>query len=37
MLGVVDSLVGEALARRVSPRATVGLADSLIRRLGVTR
>ena len=37
MLGVVDSLVGEALAHRLSPRATVGLADSLIRRLGVTR
>ena len=37
MLAVVDSLVGEALAHRVSPRATVGLADSLIRRLGVTR
>ena len=37
MLSVVDSLVGEALAHRVPPRATVELADSLIRRLGVTR
>jgi hypothetical protein len=37
MLGVVDSLVGEALARRLSPPAAVGLADSLIRRLGVTQ
>ena len=37
MFGVVDSLVGEALARRLSARASVGLADSLIRRLGVTR
>lgn len=33
----VDSLVGEALAHRRSARATVGLADSLIRKLGVTR
>jgi ABC-type glycerol-3-phosphate transport system substrate-binding protein len=37
MLGVVDSLVGEALAHRLSPPAAVGLADSLIRRLGVTQ
>jgi len=37
MLAVVDSLVGEALAHRLTPRATVGLADSLIRKLGVTR
>jgi multiple sugar transport system substrate-binding protein len=37
MLGVVDSLVGEALARRLSPRAAVALADTLIRKLGVTR
>ena len=37
MLGVVDSLVGEALTHRVSPRAAVALADTLIRRLGVTR
>ena len=37
MLGAVDSLVGEALAHRRSARATVGLADSLIRKLGVTR
>jgi ABC-type glycerol-3-phosphate transport system substrate-binding protein len=37
MLGVVDSLVGEALAHQLSPPASLGLADSLIRRLGVTR
>jgi multiple sugar transport system substrate-binding protein len=37
MLGAVDSLVGDALAHRRSARATVGLADSLIRKLGVTR
>jgi multiple sugar transport system substrate-binding protein/arabinogalactan oligomer/maltooligosaccharide transport system substrate-binding protein len=37
MVGAVDSLVGEALAHRSSARATVGLADSLIRKLGVTR
>ena len=37
MLGVVDSLVGEALEHRRSPDATLALADSLIRRLGVTR
>jgi hypothetical protein len=33
----VDSLVGEAMAHRRSARATVALADSLIRKLGVTR
>ena len=37
MLDAVDSLVGDALAHRRSARATVGLADSLIRKLGVTR
>jgi len=37
MLAVVDSMVGEALARRVTPRAAVELADTLIRRFGVTR
>jgi multiple sugar transport system substrate-binding protein len=37
MLAVVDSLVGEALDHRRSPHATLELADSLIRRLGVTR
>jgi ABC-type glycerol-3-phosphate transport system substrate-binding protein len=37
MLDAVDSLVGEALAHRRSARATVILADSLIRKLGVTR
>jgi len=37
MLDAVDSLVAEALAHRRSARATVTLADSLIRKLGVTR
>jgi ABC-type glycerol-3-phosphate transport system substrate-binding protein len=37
MLGVVDSLVGEALELRLSPRAAVAVADTLIRKLGVTR
>jgi len=37
MFAVVDSLVGEALEHQRSPGATVELADSLIRRLGVTR
>ena len=37
MVDTVDSLVGEALAHRRPARATVGLADSLIRKLGVTR
>jgi ABC-type glycerol-3-phosphate transport system substrate-binding protein len=37
MVDAVDSLVGEALAHRRPARATVALADSLIRKLGVTR
>ena len=37
MFDAVDSLVGEALAHQRSARATVALADSLIRKLGVTR
>ena len=37
MVDAVDSLVGEALAHRRPASATVALADSLIRKLGVTR
>jgi len=37
MEAAIDSLVGDALARRCAPRRAVAAADSLIRSLGVAR
>src|SRR5262249_28590941 len=37
MEAAIDSLVGDALARRCAPRRAVAAADSLIRALGVAR